>query len=391
MDRLLAIPKLVALVLVVALLVALTITFWPGTDKRYVTAYFPRTVALYEGSDVKVLGVPVGKIETVDPLGTKVRVKMWVDDEVKVPADARAAVITPAVVGDRFVQLTPAYTGGAVMADGAVIDLEDTATPLELDQIYQSVSDLSEGLGPEGANKDGSLSRLVDATAENFDGQGEQFNQTITDLSKLTGTLDNNKGELFSSLQQLARFTATLKANDKNIRAFNAELARMSGFLAGERGDLAEALKTLSVALREISTFVQDNRELIHDDVEGLAQISQVLVKQRKALTEALDVAPLALNNLVLAYNPLTGTLDQRTNLAANEAQLQNDPAVFLCALVNQADTSKEACNAIEDAFEGMEGLQRSEPFAERAANNEVYQVEHIDTTLAGVAGEGGR
>lgn len=388
MDRLLAVPKIIAVLVVAALLVAATVMFWPGTDKRFVTAYFSRTISLYEGSDVKVLGVPVGQVQTVDPLGTKVRVKMWIEEDVKIPADAKAVIITPAVVGDRFVQFAPAYTGGPVLADGAVLEQEQTQTPLELDEIYQSIDDLSRGLGPEGANKDGSLSRLLDATAKNVDGQGAQINQTITDVGKLTGTLDNNKEELFASLEQLARFTATLKANDADIKAFNKDLAQLSQFLEGERGDLAQALETLSVAMREVSRFVQENRDLVREDVEGLTQISQVLVKQRKALTETLDVAPLALNNLALAYNPNTGTLDQRTNVSANERQLANDPDVFLCALVNQADNSKKACDAIKDAIDGLEGLQRSTPFRERAAEQQPVEIEHVDPSLAGLAGE---
>lgn len=391
MDRLLAVPKTIAVLVVAALLVAATVAFWPGTDKRFVTAYFSRTISLYEGSDVKVLGVPVGQVQTVDPLGTKVRVKMWIEEDVKIPADANAVIITPAVVGDRFVQFAPAYTGGPVLADGAVLEQDQTRTPLELDEIYQSIDDLSRGLGPEGANKDGSLSRLLDATAKNVDGQGAQINQTITDVGKLTGTLDNNKEELFASLEQLARFTATLKANDADIKAFNKDLARLSQFLEGERGDLAQALETLSVAMREVSRFVRENRDLVRKDVEGLTQISQVLVKQRKALEESLDVAPLALSNLALAYNPNTGTLDQRTNVSANESQLANDPDVFLCALVNQADNSKKACDAIKDAIGGLEGLQRSTPFRERAAQQEPIEIEHVDPSLAGLAGEEAR
>lgn len=391
MGRVLAVPKVIAVLVVVALLVVATVAFWPGTDKRFVTAYFSRTISLYEGSDVKVLGVPVGQVQTVDPLGTKVRVKMWIEEDVKIPADAKAVIITPAVVGDRFVQFAPAYTGGPVLADGAVLEQEQTQTPLELDEIYQSIDDLSRGLGPEGANKDGSLSRLLDATAKNVDGQGAQINQTITDVGRLTGTLDNNKEELFASLEQLARFTATLKANDADIKAFNKDLARLSQFLEGERGDLAQALETLSVAMREVSRFVRENRDLVRKDVEGLTQISQVLVKQRKALEESLDVAPLALSNLALAYNPNTGTLDQRTNVSANERQLANDPDVFLCALVNQADNSKKACDAIKDAIDGREGLQRSTPFRERAAQQEPVEIEHVDPSLAGLAGEEAR
>jgi phospholipid/cholesterol/gamma-HCH transport system substrate-binding protein len=122
------INPLIAILVVVALLVALLVTFWPGSEKNYVTADFPRTVSLYEGSDVKILGVAVGKVDSVVPAGTKVKVKFSYDSKYKVPADAKAAVISPSIVGDRFVQLTPAYTKGDVLENNAKLGLDRTAT-----------------------------------------------------------------------------------------------------------------------------------------------------------------------------------------------------------------------------------------------------------------------
>ncbi|MET0997695.1 MAG: MlaD family protein, partial [Marmoricola sp.] len=140
---------LIALLLVVAALVV----FWPGSDTKQVTADFPRSVSLYKGSDVKILGVAVGKVESVVPSGTKVRVKLTYDAKYKVPADAKAAVISPSVVGDRFIQLTPAYTDGPQLEDNAKLGIDRTATPLELDEIFGSINELNIALGPKGANK----------------------------------------------------------------------------------------------------------------------------------------------------------------------------------------------------------------------------------------------
>ena len=134
----------------------------PATsDQKTVTAYFPRTVSLYEGSDVRVLGVPVGTIDKVEPEGTRVKVMMNYDSEVKIPSDAEAVIISPSIVGDRYVQLTPAYTSGDVLADGTVLEESRTSVPLELDQIYSSLDQLTVALGPNGANKNGALTDLL--------------------------------------------------------------------------------------------------------------------------------------------------------------------------------------------------------------------------------------
>ena len=383
--------RTVATLAVVALVATVGYVAWPRTNEKFVTATFPRTVALYEGSDVKILGVPVGKVDTVNPQGTSVRVRFWYDaDLAKVPADAKAVIVSPSVVGDRFIQLTPAYTGGPTLADGAHLGVTRTAEPAELDEIYSALNDLNVALGPKGANKNGALSNLLDQTARNFDGEGEQFHQTIHDLGKFTGTLSNNKEELFGSLRQLARFTAVLRENDTNVRAFNRNLAQMSVFLEGERDDLGRSLGNLGRAMNDITTFVRSNRRLIHNNVAGLVDVSNVLVKQRAALKEIMDVAPLALNNLAVTYNPLSGTLDTRTNFGENVHQLQTDPSLFLCTLVNQTDKSGRACGAIRKAFAGSQSLPlpRSAPFGGSSADRPV-QVERVDKTLAGILGGG--
>jgi phospholipid/cholesterol/gamma-HCH transport system substrate-binding protein len=140
--------KVLAAVAVLAVVAAALLVLLPGTDKKFVTASFPRTVSLYEGSDVRILGVPVGKVESVTPVGTDVRVRMWYDAKYDVPADAEAVIISPAIVGDRFVQLTPVYQRGPKLARNAVINEDSTSTPLELDEIYQSIDDLTVALGP---------------------------------------------------------------------------------------------------------------------------------------------------------------------------------------------------------------------------------------------------
>jgi len=381
-SKLGGLTRILSLVAVAAVLVAATLTLLPGEDKKYVTASFPRTVSLYEGSDVRILGVPVGEVESVTPSGTDVTVKMWYDAQYKVPADAKAIIISPAIVGDRFVQLTPVFQGGDVMADDATIDAESTSTPLELDEIYRSIDDLTVALGPEGANKEGALTRLLDSTARNFAGQGEQFNQTIQDLGKLTGTLENNKEELFGTAQQIQRFVGALARNDRTVRQFNQSLAAAADVLEGERDDLAASLRNLGVAMQEVSGFVRENRSALTENIDGLNRVTKILVKQRDALSEVLDVAPLTLNNLFLTYNPDTGTLDTRANQGELGGQIEADPAAFLCSVLRQADPSGESCSAVREALPRAAALDRGAP---QDRPTERVPVEIVDKSLAGL------
>ncbi|MGH3362468.1 MAG: MCE family protein, partial [Nocardioides sp.] len=243
------------------LLLAATFFLVRGEDEtRTVTAHFPRAVSVYQGTDVRILGVNVGKVTSVIPDGDSVRVEMEYDAQYQVPADAKAAIVTPTLVADRFVQLTPAYTSGPVMTDGADIPLPETGVPVELDRIYASLRDLSAALGPNGVNKDGTLDHLLRASARNLDGEGALGNKMIRNLSAASSTLGKGSEDLFATVSELARFTGTLGRNDRLVRAFLRDLAGMSSALADERVELQRALDAVARSVGTVKGFVQDNR-----------------------------------------------------------------------------------------------------------------------------------
>lgn len=367
---------------------------WGG--EKQLTAMFPRTVSVYEGSEVRVLGVKVGTIETVEPAGTSVKVVMKYDEAVKVPQDVKAAIIAPSVVGDRYVQLTPVYQGGDVIDDNATLGLDRTAVPLELDEIYQNLNDIAAALGPEGANEGGSLTRLLQSTARNFGGQGEQFNRTIRDLSMFTTTLDNRKDDLFGTVREIEVFVRALEENDQTVRDFNDSLQGAASLLEDERDDLARALRHLGTAMTAVRGFVNDNEAALSRNIKGLVRVTDVFVKRRDELAETLQVAPGALSNLFHTYNPSSGTLDTRSNFSFNEQLLIDDPALVLCELLGVADPDDQVCGQLEEALgrppeapSGRAPVSTGVKDALQRPARGVVEVEPIDTTLAGILGEG--
>ena len=345
MEKLL---RYLPLVIIGALVIAgAWYVFGADSGGKQVTAYFPRTVSVYEGSDVRVLGVPVGKVDEVTPEGTKVKVVMHYDDDVKIPADAKAVIVSPSVVGDRYIQLTPAYTGGDVLADNTVLDTQRTAIPLELDEIYGSLDKLTVALGPNGANRNGALTDLLEQTAKNFAGQGANFNRTIQNFGDLSSTLDDNKEELFSSARRLEGFIKTLAGNDNTVRRFNQSLGNVSQLLSDESGDLTSALKNLGTALDVVGHFVEENRASLGRNIHGLNQVAKVLVRRRDDLNTILRAGPLALNNLGLGYNPQTGTLDSNANIGNILHNLGSDPLQLLCSLVAADDPDGHICDVL--------------------------------------------
>ncbi|MBQ0893735.1 MCE family protein [Micromonospora sp. U56] len=321
-------PVAVATALLVAV-AAGVIVLRDGTPDRRVVAYFSRAVGVYPGSDVRVLGVRVGEVLTVTPQGRSVKVTMSYHPGIDVPAEAQALIVPPSVVSDRYVQLTPAYAGGARLTDGAEIPLQRTAAPMEIDDVYQALDDFNRTLGPAGANRDGALSDLVATGRANLEGNGQNLHDTLDGLSRALTTLSDGRQDLFGSVANLQRFTTALARSDREVRAFNRQLADVAEQLAGQRDELAAALRNLATALADVTAFVKQNRAALTSNVAALTEITSVLVGQQQAVIEILDVAPLAVNNLALSYNPRSGTLDTRDN-----AMGPYDPASFACSLL---------------------------------------------------------
>ncbi|RDI66492.1 MCE family protein [Nocardia pseudobrasiliensis] len=324
--------KILITLVTVAAVVLAGVLWWlfAQFNNTRITAYFDKSIGIYTGSDVRILGVPVGSVDSVEPVGDQVKVTMHVARKYDIPADARAAQITPSVVSDRFIQLTPVYKGGPKMGHDATIPKDRTATPVEVDRLYKSISQLSDALGPDGANKDGAVNELVRTSAANLAGNGDALANSFTQLSGAARYLSDARGDIFDTIKNLQVFVRTLADNDAQVRQFNSQLADLASFLAGERQDLGQALNLLSVALGDVARFIDDNRDLVAQNADSLTKLTQTLADQRDDLARVLPVIPVALSNLINAHNGEAGTLDMRTNFT----DLQ-DPAGALCKMID--------------------------------------------------------
>lgn len=353
MDALSRVSGRTLAVAMTVVLLAATYFFFlrDDTETKTVTAHFPRAVSIYEGSDVRILGVNIGRVTEVTPEGNSVRVEMEYDAQYRVPDDAQAVIVTPTLVADRFVQLTPAYEeGDAVMADDADIPLPETGVPVELDRIYASLRDLSVALGPNGVNKDGTLDHVLEAGAQALEGQGAAGNEMLVELSRAAETFGEGAGPLFDTVTQLAAFSTTLAENDRFVRAFIRDLADVTRQLSDEREEISAALASVADAVGTVRGFVRDNRDALVTDIEKLTRVMKTINSEKSSIDDALRVAPVAIGNLGLAFNHQTGTVGSRIGISGNVW----DADGFLCAVVQQAGLPRAAADLACRLFEQL-------------------------------------
>jgi phospholipid/cholesterol/gamma-HCH transport system substrate-binding protein len=305
---------------------------YTATTTTSVTAYFNNTSGIYIGDDVKIMGVNVGKIDQIEPDGDRIKVDFHYDSSYKVPAEAKAVILSQSLISSRAIQLAPAYTGGDALTDGADIPLERTAVPVEWDDFRAQLERLSASLGPTETNKDGALGGMVDSAAEALSGKGDSINQTIKKMSDAMSTLSDGRTDLFGTIQHLQVFVSALAASDQQIVQINGHFASVTDALNGTDHDLSDALNDIDSVTADLQQFVAQNRDGLTKSLDDLAAVTGSLESSKPDIEQILHILPTALANFANIYQPAQGGMTGA--LAVNHFQ---NPLQFICGSIQAA------------------------------------------------------
>ena len=321
-----------ALVLILALIAAYVgYQMYKKATTTNVTAYFTDALAVYPGDRVQIMGVQVGTIDSVEPAGDKMRVDFHFDSRYKVPENATASVLNPTIVASRSLQLSPPFTGGPALADGAVIPLERTQAPVEWDDIRTQLDKLVTELGPTPTQPKGPLGDLVESLADTLSGKGQQINTTFRALSDAVAALNEGRGDLFATTKALAVFVNALHQSDQQFVALNNNLATFTTSLTNSDQELSRAMVEINDLLKTARKFVDDNGSLLSKDINNLADVTNALMQPeaRNGLETVLHVYPTLRANVSNIYHPTHGAI-VAIPAVANWA----NPMQFLCSAI---------------------------------------------------------
>ena len=299
-----------------------------------ITAYFPSATGIYAGDDIRVSGVKVGTVSSVQPQPSRAKLILHVDGDVPIPADAKAVIVSQNLVAARYVQLTPAYRkSGPKMRGGAVIDVDRTAVPVEWDEVTAQLTRLATDLGPSSAVSSTSVSRFIDSAANAMDGNGEKLRQTLAQLSGISRILANGSGNIVNVIKNLQNFVTTLRDSNQQIVQFQNRLATLSSVVNDSRSDLDAALSNLSIAVGEVQRFVAGSRDKTAEQIQRLANVTQVLVDHRMDVENILHAAPTSFANGYNIYNP-------NTPGAMGSFIINNfsNPTAFICGAIGAVE-----------------------------------------------------
>jgi virulence factor Mce-like protein len=286
-----------------------------GGDTYTLTAYFDRAVSVFPSSDVRVLGLPAGSVSKVVIDGRRVRVEMHIPADIAIPADATAQIVPQSLIGERYIQIAPAFRKGMPAAkDGDVI--ENTIVPVEPDEALAALKKFMDSLDPDG------IGDLVTNLHEDLRGNGTALNDALGSLSTLVETFAEKDDVLLRIVDSFDRLSATLVTREQQLGEVLDAFAEASQVLADER----DSIESLVAGLADLSqtglALVGEHSSDLRDDISTLAQAAATIDANLTSVTQLLAAGPNLTSGIIGAYNPALRAVNLRNNFSPLTTEL---------------------------------------------------------------------
>lgn len=263
------------------------ISKWGGIGENgyTVTVDFDTAAGLEPKSDVKMAGVPIGKVDEIRLVGTNARLVLRIDDGIRIPKDSVASIQSQGMLGEKYVEIYPGKALDQMLADGGRID--NTMASPNLDELLRKVGLIGDDIKrftdtlattfgtPEGKLAMQDILENVRETSVALRsivaGNEEKLNRIVANVEKVSADLKEvtsaNKENLRETIANLRAFSETLKEQ-------TPELARKINEAAGKMGSMADKAGALA---DNANVVLAENREGIRDSIASFKAASSKL------------------------------------------------------------------------------------------------------------------
>jgi phospholipid/cholesterol/gamma-HCH transport system substrate-binding protein len=276
------------------ILLFLWITFGgptPFKAKSYqVKVPFTEASQLAEQSDVRISGVDVGKVESIElgPEGKEAIALLNIDDKyAPLRASTRAMLRTKTLLGETYVELTPGSAGEPALQDGAMLPTAQVTESVQLDEIFQAFDPKTRR----------AFQTWMQEAAVAIEGQGQNLSYAIGNFEptfkELEGVFRVLNSQKLATQQLFSNGAQTFEA----LRGREGELADLITASNELFKTTAQRNKDIEALFRAFPTF-QDESKLTVERLRGFAVNADPLSKQLIPVAEELSPTLIAFGKL---------------------------------------------------------------------------------------------
>jgi len=238
---------------------------------------------LPEGGDVKVRGVLVGRIDSINLVDEdSVRIDMLLnEDGLDLPLTTRAEIGSKTLFGEKWVELVPGdETSGPSLAAGDVIPESRTENPLELEAQLQLGSDLLSAIPLS------DLATLLDTLAEAFGGNEKDARNALDNGLIALKAINARSAELDLSLSQLREFSEWVDDNDDELLSFMDSVDSANRALVGAAPEFRASIGSVPAFLNDFASFQEGVDRNLGRLVEDGATVAEIVAARNDDLID---------------------------------------------------------------------------------------------------------
>lgn len=313
------------------------------TDTYHAT--FADVSGLRAGDAVKVSGVEVGSVESIDLRdATHADVTFTANRNQTLTTTTFAVVRYANLLGQRFLALTQDDRPGTLLRAGATIPQSRTAPAVSLTALFNGFRPLFRALDAKQVNTFSSqIIRILQ-------GEGGTIEDLISQTAQLTGNLAQRDQVIVSIVDNLGAVLRTVASHDTQLRQTVDSLTQLTRNLAADTPNIGRSIDAVDRLAGSVRTLVGGlNRRDIAGTVIDIERITSVLAKNTPTLDRTIKAFPAAFadlnrvsqnGNWINAYacaltvrTPLPMTLSLR-DIARSIAKFLGDKAGSLTTII---------------------------------------------------------
>lgn len=264
------------LVAVVAATLAWPLLSFGHTEYR---AEFARVAGLDVGDEVRIAGVGVGKVRSIELAGDHVEVAFAVEDDVDLGSETRAEIKLATLLGSTFLDVHPAGAGS--LNDG-VIPERNTFTTFQ-------VQDLIEGGADVTAKLDGNaLRRALQAMTATLPDNPETVRRTLDGLMGLSDVIVSRDEELDRLLASMTSVADTVQAHGADVMRLIRRADVLLQVIASRKQAIHDILVHVRMLSRNLSATIRENAGAVRPLLADLGRITTILKRRDDELDDGL-------------------------------------------------------------------------------------------------------
>lgn len=249
-----------------------------GGDTYY--ASFSESGGLKVNDEVRIAGVRVGKVDSVELDNGEVKVGFKVKTDSVFGVDTGAAIKVESLLGGMYLSLEP--DGAGQLQEGSTIPVERTTSPFDLVDAFEGLAETSAEIDTD--QLAASLTTFADLTRNT----PREFRNALAGLSALSRTIASRDGEINSLLRNLEVVSSVVSARDADLVSLMRDSDLLFRALVGRRQAVHDLLVSTTDLASELTAIVSDSREDLKPALGHLETVIAVIRKNQDNIDNSL-------------------------------------------------------------------------------------------------------